>query len=290
MFKEYSSYKKIRETLKGIYPMVIWLGLSSVIAAFLLILMTATNGNMSEEAIINLEKQNALILQLAGYFIILPIMFLIMYFRVKNAREESAYVSYGGVAPLKYVLIIFFATFAMFAGNELVSAIEIVLPSSLQHSYDGVAETIFNSPFWIQLIAAGIIGPLVEEIVFRFCLYNSLKRFSGKIVAALVTSLMFGIVHGNLSQGLYAFILSLVFIYVYETYKSFFAPVLAHISANTIGVLVSNLAGNKSAINTEYVSKAYLLIYIIGFVVFACFAVGTGAIINHVVKPKAKSE
>ncbi len=68
--------------------------------------------------------------------------------------------------------------------------------------------------------------------MFRGILYNRMKRCFNDKIALVVSSLLFGIYHGNLVQAVYGTILGLLIAYFYERYKSFAAPVLFHGVAN----------------------------------------------------------
>lgn len=57
--------------------------------------------------------------------------------------------------------------------------------------------------------------------------------------AVIVSALFFGAFHGNLVQFVYAFIIGLMLAYVYEKFKTIWAPVIFHIGANLISVLIT---------------------------------------------------
>ncbi|NCF13210.1 MAG: CPBP family intramembrane metalloprotease [Verrucomicrobiaceae bacterium] len=48
-------------------------------------------------------------------------------------------------------------------------------------------------------ISAILIAPIAEEIVFRGYIYTAVKRFSGRLFATVLSSLLFGVVHFNIS-------------------------------------------------------------------------------------------
>ena len=79
--------------------------------------------------------------------------------------------------------------------------------------------------------------PTCEELVYRGLVYKRLRYTSPFWAAALYSSLVFAFTHGNLVQGLYGFIMGMMFCYVYEKYGSVKAPILAHITANILSVV-----------------------------------------------------
>ena len=75
-------------------------------------------------------------------------------------------------------------------------------------------------------------GTFSEEILFRRVIYKKLRGIAPFWVAASISALLFGLYHGNLVQGIYAFIMGMFLALVYEWTGSFIAPVLFHMIAN----------------------------------------------------------
>lgn len=76
--------------------------------------------------------------------------------------------------------------------------------------------------------------PFVEETVFRGILFPRLQRWYGTGIAVLVSALFFGLYHGNFSQGIYAFIMGILFAAAYETTGRFTVPFALHGACNLI--------------------------------------------------------
>lgn len=83
-----------------------------------------------------------------------------------------------------------------------------------------------------MFLYAGIIGPIAEELVFRGYLMRHLEKH-GKVLAIVVTSLLFGAMHGNLPQGVFAAMVGLVLGYVAMEYSVVWSIVL-HILNNLV--------------------------------------------------------
>ena len=83
---------------------------------------------------------------------------------------------------------------------------------------------------WMTLVRA----PILEEGAFRLVLYGWLRRFMAFLPAAVISSLAFGIYHGNWIQGTYAFLLGMVLAWGYEgsEYRKYPMAVLMHGAAN----------------------------------------------------------
>jgi len=95
-----------------------------------------------------------------------------------------------------------------------------------------------TTPTIIGLISSGIIGPIYEEILFRYLLYNRLKsRYSIK-KSLLITTIIFALIHLNPIKIIYAFLLGLIINISYEKHQNILAPILIHIAANTIVIFL----------------------------------------------------
>lgn len=90
----------------------------------------------------------------------------------------------------------------------------------------------------MAIMTTGIIGPIYEEILFRYLLYNRLKNIYQYKKALLITTVIFALTHLNPIKILYAFILGLTFNYIYEKENNILAPILIHTSANIMSIFL----------------------------------------------------
>ena len=63
----------------------------------------------------------------------------------------------------------------------------------------------------------------------------------------LISSAIFGIIHGNLVQFIYAFLIGMILSFVYEKFKNIWAPIILHAGANLLSVLLTMLLGESTA-------------------------------------------
>lgn len=89
-------------------------------------------------------------------------------------------------------------------------------------------------PLLLSIISSGIIGPIYEELLFRYIFLNRLKEHYSTKKSILINTTMFAIIHQNPIQMLYAFFLGLIINWFYDKYKNIIAPTIVHISANII--------------------------------------------------------
>ncbi|MEM6911238.1 MAG: type II CAAX endopeptidase family protein [Verrucomicrobiota bacterium] len=86
----------------------------------------------------------------------------------------------------------------------------------------------------LLFLSVCILAPLCEEAVFRGFLYPAIKRFSDRFFAAIFTSLLFGLIHGNVTLVLPLFALALVLTLSYELSGSLWVPVVGHAAFNGV--------------------------------------------------------
>lgn len=150
----------------------------------------------------------------------------------------------------RYLLILPLAGFfAAMSFNEVTVILVIIIQAFLQSmlgsgidlfsTYNSVSESIYSGTVIFQLIATAVIAPVVEELIFRGLIFKRLRIRLGFVPSALVASIIFGVLHGNFVQFVYAFFMGLFFSYVYEKYKTIWAPIIFHSGANFISVILT---------------------------------------------------
>lgn len=97
----------------------------------------------------------------------------------------------------------------------------------------------------LQLVIAIILIPICEEIIFRGIIFGYLRKNFNIIVAILVQALIFGIMHLNLVQGIYTFILGIVLALIYMYSDSILGNITVHIIFNLLGVLIMPMLLSK---------------------------------------------
>ncbi|WP_408071831.1 lysostaphin resistance A-like protein [Butyrivibrio sp. JL13D10] len=132
----------------------------------------------------------------------------------------------------------------------------------------GVTSMMENSAGPVILVVS-LLPPLFEEMFFRGLLFNKYKNVSTLIKAALLSAFFFGILHLNLNQFCYAFLLGVIFAFVNVASGSIVTSMIMHFLINAGNVLllyVSSLAmqmvgQDAAAAATQTPSKSYLMTF-----------------------------
>lgn len=115
----------------------------------------------------------------------------------------------------------------------------------------------------VYLLLAILLAPVVEELLFRAILYRHLKDQWNPIVAAVISSVTFALMHGNLHQGIPAFLSGIFFALVYHLGGGLFMAILCHASMNLLTALLAGL----ELPNFLYQPSAVVLLWIVLLIV-----------------------
>ena len=91
-------------------------------------------------------------------------------------------------------------------------------------------------------VAAVVVAPFAEEVVFRGYLYPAAKRFCGPLGAMLFSSLVFAAAHGNAVALVPLFILAMLLCLIYELTGSIWASISVHFLFNAATVALQLMA------------------------------------------------
>lgn len=92
--------------------------------------------------------------------------------------------------------------------------------------------------FVLYFLGAALLPAVVEELVFRGAVMQSLRRF-GDGFALLASSILFGLCHGNLVQAPMAFVTGLAIGYFVLRTGSLYTGILIHFVNNGLAVVLS---------------------------------------------------
>lgn len=111
------------------------------------------------------------------------------------------------------------------------------------------SDITLNYQVVLMLFTLAIVPGFVEELLFRGVILNNLLPF-GRTTAVFASALLFGIMHQNAGQFLYATVAGLVFGYIYVHTRSLWCCVLMHFCNNFLSlvhtVLLERLPENSA--------------------------------------------
>ena len=148
---------------------------------------------------------------------------------------------------IRDLCVLFFISFAaMYVTNLVGNAINLVTDAIFGSSSSAEAtELILESPLYLTVIFAVVIGPIVEEAMFRGILLPRLLPF-GEGFAILTSALLFGLFHTNFEQFFYAFSIGLIFGVVMSKTGRLRYTVFLHMALNFFGTIPSAIIMRQS--------------------------------------------
>lgn len=121
-------------------------------------------------------------------------------------------------------------------------------------------EQVAEMPFLALLFSVGIFAPFCEELVCRGVYYRGYQKSGSGFKAMLLSAALFALLHMNLNQAVYAFIMGILAILLVEATGSLWSSVVYHmlINGSQVAMIYAMLQVNTSAyseaaeqINTE---------------------------------------
>ncbi|MDO5345134.1 MAG: type II CAAX endopeptidase family protein [Lachnospiraceae bacterium] len=110
-----------------------------------------------------------------------------------------------------------------------------------------------DNSFWQNLFYIAILPAAAEEFMFRGIYFHGIRP-AGILKGALVSGLCFGLLHMNINQFIYAFVLGVVFALLVEAAGSVTASMIPHFIVNCSTVLALAVSGQMA--DEEELSQA----------------------------------
>lgn len=133
----------------------------------------------------------------------------------------------------------------------------IPFPESWQQDLSLYTNVAITMPPILMVLCTGILAPIMEEIIFRYGIFKQLKK-KNVTIAIIISSICFGLMHMNIIQSGYAFLIGLVLAYIYNKTDNLSDPILIHIGVNLSSVIFTF---------TNFNELAYLCVLSVIFVI-----------------------
>jgi len=164
------------------------------------------------------------------YLVAMPASLLV--FSVGKAEPPTVKKRLSPLILLGLVALCFTLTYA---GNVIGAVADKLLELlTNKETANQLEELTLATPLWANLLFAGILAPVLEELFYRKLIIDRLRRY-GTLPAILASGLLFGLAHGNLNQFFYTALLGVLFGYLYLSTGRLRYPILLHMVINLIG-------------------------------------------------------
>lgn len=112
--------------------------------------------------------------------------------------------------------------------------LRLILPflENINENYMKTMEQITGGNPIIVLLLVIVVGPVVEELIFRGVILHQTSQHISFIGANIFQAALFGVYHMNIVQGIYAFMIGLLLGYVYHKFRTILVPIVLHMIIN----------------------------------------------------------
>ena len=173
--------------------------------------------------LLNFMNSKVLIITLITFFIFF-ILFLILY------KPYKKYIINSNITYKTIILVILSGILVATFYNNF-----IYLLNSVIHITDNY--NISDIPLITLIITTGLLGPILEELLFRGIVYNRVKLYSKYPI--IITSVLFALFHFNIVDIIYTFFISIILIYLYEKYNTLKISIIFHMIINITSIFIT---------------------------------------------------
>ena len=177
------------------------------------------------------------------------ILALILYIMKRKIGETLRLRSFSPLAVVPCVLL--GAAFNFF--SECAVAL-IPFPDSVIETYKEIYSYLGKGSIALEIVGVVIVTPIVEEIFFRGVAYRLLRRRMGAALSVILSSVFFGLAHGNVLSFIYTTALGVILAVTFEAHGSIFVPIVIHASFNATSYVTEYVLVDPSAKTLAFVA------------------------------------
>ncbi len=235
--------------LKAIGYVGVWLGIQTIIVSFLSVIFVIATPGLTQKELNELINSYSMELTLItnlislGAFVIIFVILKKSFLKRINATAPPA---------LSLVPTAILGISVQFSTLLILGVLMAVFPKEWVESMEQNSELITGSNQIVVFIVAVIVAPIFEEIMCRGLILGTLRKSTNKWIAIILSSLIFGVIHGNAIQIIYATTLGIMLGWLYTKTNSIFVPMLCHLAFNLTSMLLQY-------VNTENLIIAAIL-------------------------------
>lgn len=238
--------KKISIFFRSLVPLLFVLILQLIVTVPLMIIFAAREmkaaGGSGLAGYLSSVSENQTFSQTANlvYAVAAVLLFGIWYYHAiakPSKRKRKRFIT--GFSFHTVVSLIFLAIGLQYLCTLLVDGIALLHPGWID-SYNSLMERAGYSDLSVLLVLYSLIlAPIVEELVFRGLTLSYARKAMPFWLANLWQALLFGLLHMNLVQGIYAFAIGLFFGWICRRGHGVKYSILAHMIFNFFGIFFS---------------------------------------------------
>lgn len=204
-------------------------------------MILSADGQLSTEITKYMLAHNDLIVII--YQGICLVAFGIWYFIAYGRKKKRALETPGSKIKLSKIgLVVLLGIMIQISISTIMALLQMVFPHILDEYLELIQQAGLAEPTIITIISAAILAPIVEELCFRGLTMRFARVvWNKKWFYITVQAALFGLIHLNLVQGLYAFVIGLLIGYIMDEFKSLWLCILLHAVINSSSFVLDYL-------------------------------------------------
>jgi uncharacterized protein len=165
---------------------------------------------------------------------LISLFLLILLFRFKF-KQNINILGFSKVNIIKNIVLGILVAFAFFF---IIDGLYLMLfPKQFQENIIEMITTLKNPvDYFLLFLGTVLLGPFIEEIVYRGILYSPFRKKYGPIKAIFIVSLFFGLVHTTFPLAFFA---AISLTSLYEKTESIISTITAHSVHNLLVIIVA---------------------------------------------------
>lgn len=181
------------------------------------------------------------------------------YVRIADDRYKEVDTRVLGVSVV-------FVFAAMYVLNLLIE--QAGIPNTMEETFIAMSRNSFG------VLSIALLAPILEELLFRGAIQGLLQdTLKNPWKAIVISSLIFGIVHMNPAQIPFAFLLGMMFGWLYYRTGSLLPGIVGHVLNNSIATINMLLYGN-STIEEQMQNPTEMWLWAVVAAVVFCLSAG----------------
>jgi len=182
-------------------------------------------------------------------------------FLTEKQKSVSGFV-WSKVEMITILLVGILGVSSALTFNMVLSYIHF---DSVSDQYNSVSQMQYSVSIPLGILIYGLISPAAEELVFRGLVMKRLERYFSPVIAVVVSAFIFGMYHGNIVQGVYAFLLGTLIAVSYWHFDRLYIPIIFHACANISVFIITYHRGVESMINKPLNCVIFAIISVLTF-------------------------
>lgn len=153
----------------------------------------------------------------------------------KQPLSESIRLKKLNVLTIILLVVLAFSIMPLMSLLNMLSL--LISENQIQSTVTGM---LSQTNFFVCVLAIGVLPAMLEEFVYRGVIYNE-QRQGSVLKAMLCSGLFFGLLHMNINQFSYAFVMGIVLTIIVEATGSILGSMIVHATINGYSVVMTKL-------------------------------------------------